>query len=185
MPDFDAARRAIYAYLLRQTHDAALADDMTQEVLLKLHHYLTQLRQPDNYLAWLKKTAYTTLMDHYRRQRGQAVPTPGEALPEVAEPAAAEENDPPEFYSCVRALMLGLEPAQREALELVALHNVPQADIARRLGLPLSTVKSRVQRAKQRIRSQLSQHCALQTDPYGNVLDYRLPEVSLPAAASV
>lgn len=77
---------------------------------------------------------------------------------------------------CLLLLLHQLPPAQRELLEAVELRGLSQTAYAAAKQLPLSTVKSRVQRARRHLRAQLTGNCRLTTDAYGNVVDFDKPE---------
>lgn len=88
----------------------------------------------------------------------------------VSNPALAD-NLLQDLFS--KALVLSeLSPEDREAITLCDLQGMAQADFARAMGLSLSAAKSRVQRARVRLRTQMSQVCQVQMDEGGRVSDF-------------
>jgi RNA polymerase sigma-70 factor (ECF subfamily) len=77
-----------------------------------------------------------------------------------------------ELARCLRPLLSGLAPEQRRAVELIDLDGLAQADAARREGVSLSGMKSRVQRGRRRLAELLGQCCALTLDARGVPMDY-------------
>jgi RNA polymerase sigma-70 factor, ECF subfamily len=69
-------------------------------------------------------------------------------------------------------LMMQLEPGDRQALELVELEGLTQAATASRLGLSVSGMKSRVQRARRRLRAALDDCCQIVLDGRGGVVSF-------------
>jgi RNA polymerase sigma-70 factor (ECF subfamily) len=65
-----------------------------------------------------------------------------------------------------------LSPADREAIILCDLERLPQEEYARRKGLSLPGAKSRVQRARKRLRERLTQVCQVRLDAAGQVSDF-------------
>ncbi len=70
------------------------------------------------------------------------------------------------------ARALELSPEDREAIVLCDLEGVPQEEYARRKGLSLPGAKSRIQRARKRLRERLSQACQVRFDAAGHVSDF-------------
>ena len=69
-------------------------------------------------------------------------------------------------------LMTELADVDREALRLVEVDGVTQVEAARRLGLSVSGMKSRVQRARSRLRSVVEACCRVELDRRGGLVDY-------------
>ena len=160
-----------YAYKL--TADPAQADEVTQAVFLKMHHALPTLHHADKLAAWLRRIVYTTLMDDHRARRAHR---PLDGLDPAADPDPNPHNEGNEAVLACLARLLQLLPApQRELLEAVELRGLSQTQYAAAHQLPLSTVKSRVQRARQKLKEQLTGRCFLTTDAYGNVVDFAPP----------
>lgn len=169
-------RAAIRAFVLSRVKDAALAEDLTQETLVRLHRKLHTLRDGEKLEAWVFQIARNAVADHFRAAR------PGEPFeqeshapppdPTRHEPLAAEEAAlKTKLAAYVRRVVEGLPPAYRDALRLVEFEGLSQVELARRLGLSVSAAKSRVQRARQMVRAEMERCCRWETDRYGTVLD--------------
>jgi RNA polymerase sigma-70 factor (ECF subfamily) len=92
---------------------------------------------------------------------------PGEVTANEPEESALQE-----LAACMKPLMGKLALADREALRLIEVEGLTQVEAARRLGLSLSGMKSRVQRARLRLRSALDDCCLVALDRRGGVLGY-------------
>jgi RNA polymerase sigma-70 factor (ECF subfamily) len=93
-----------------------------------------------------------------------------ETLPaedEVIEPDAADI-----LASSMREMVEALPDPYRQALLLTEYEGLTQAELAERLGISLSGAKSRVQRARQKIKDELLACCHFEFDRYGRVIDY-------------
>ena len=84
-----------------------------------------------------------------------------------------EAVPPEEVAACLIPFIRALPPAYGEALMLTDIGGLPQAEAARRLGLSVSGLKSRVQRGRAKLKQALLRCCAIETDRWGTVLDYR------------
>jgi RNA polymerase sigma-70 factor (ECF subfamily) len=77
-----------------------------------------------------------------------------------------------ELSACLKPLISSLGPADQEALQLVEFEGVTQVEAAQRLGLSVSAMKSRVQRARLHLRTALDECCRVTLDRRGGVIRY-------------
>jgi len=152
-------------FIRRRVRDAATADDLTQETLLKVYRSRDTLRDDARLDAWLYRIARTTLIDHYRRQR------PNEELPAAL---AAEDGAFDELHAAVAQwtphFLARLPEVYREPVRLADLEGLPLAKIALRMGLSLTAVKSRVRRGRAMLKKKLQECCRFEFDRYGKVI---------------
>lgn len=149
-----------------RTGTAAEADDVLQDVFMKA------LKQGGAFCdvklprAWLFEVARNTLIDRQRARRDWV------ELPEEL----AEEKDisatVDELTQCLPRVLSELSAEDREAIELCDLQGLPQAEYAQRTGLSLSAAKSRIQRARARLKRQMTQACQVQIGADGAVDDF-------------
>jgi RNA polymerase sigma-70 factor (ECF subfamily) len=159
------------AWFERETGSAADAEDLVQETFLRVHERLDTLLDAASVRAWLGKIARNVLIDHHRR-RGAA--DPGEAVEdELALALADESNLDRVVASWLDGFLAELEPEDAEALRLVDLQGKTQRELAELQGLSLSGAKSRVQRARARLRARLEACCAFAHDARGGILEAR------------
>ena len=156
------------AFIRRRVRDDATADDLTQEVLLKVYRSRAVLRDGQRLEAWLYRVARTTVIDHYRRRR------PSEELP----PALTAE--PPDEVAELRAAVITsmkrfleeLPEQYREPVRLAELEGLPLTKVALRLGLSLTAVKSRVRRGRAQLKKKLQDCCRFEFDRGGRVIGW-------------
>ena len=146
------------------------ADDVLQETLLRLHLGVGGLRSADRLGPWVYRVARSAIIDHHRRQRTRprllADEEPPELLPESPEPEARAR-----LMACIEPFLLGLPDEQAEALRLTDLGELSQAEAARRLGVPLPTLRARVQRGRRSMRHLFELCCSLSQDARGAVIE--------------
>lgn len=163
---WDALRDELYRFVARRV-PAADADDVVQEALLRIHRGLASVRAEGAIVGWMYQVTRNALADHLRATR------PTAELEEDDEVAAPIDPDDTAFAGlvrCVTPFVAMLPEHYREALELVELRGLTQVEAAARLGIPLSTMKSRVQRGRARLRELLEACCAIDLDARGHVV---------------
>lgn len=167
-------RQTLRTFIGSRVRDASLADDLTQETLLRVESRLQTLRSRDRLDAWVFQIARNTIADHFRKTReteefDEATHGP---LLSVADDTLSEEEETlsGEIRSYVRSVLDRLPPLHRDAIRMTELEGVSQVELARRLGLSVSAAKSRVQRGRAMLRKEMERCCHWETDRYGKVL---------------
>lgn len=144
-----AHRETVERYVRFRVSAAADADDILQETWLTACRRFGQLKNQESFKAWALSIARSKCADHFRRTAGRREISL-DALPEWDLPdggADAAER------LAVRDVLELLDRRDREILYLRFWEELPQIEIARRLGIPLGTVKSRLHAAKERFKS--------------------------------
>ena len=155
-------------FVRRQVADEQSAEDLVQEIFLRVHARLDTLEDGARLHAWVYQIARNAIVDHYRARR------PTTPVPEtLAAPEEAGDDVAAELLPTVAALVHALPPESREALLLTEYEGLTQQELAARLGLTLSGAKSRVQRARGKLKGLLLACCALQLGHHGGIVDYQ------------
>lgn len=168
------------AYFRARVSNAAAADDLVQEAFLRIHQRLDQLKDEDRLASWVFQIAHRLVVDHYR-SRGQAAATL-EANDELAvlDSAGQGSGEPADYNEHIAAWLPAaielLPESQREIVRLFELEQVSQQEIAQRLGLSLTAVKSRVRRGRAALVETVDQCCVFELDRRGNILDFQRRE---------
>ncbi|MCI0428926.1 MAG: sigma-70 family RNA polymerase sigma factor [Rhodospirillales bacterium] len=142
------------SYFIRLGARALQAEDLVQETMLRVWDR-AELYDPARAQAstWVFTVARNLRLDALRGER-HPEPDSDIILATLADDTATadELTDSLQRDDRVRAALAALPPEQMEILRLSFFEEVPHAEIARRLDLPLGTVKSRIRRALHRIR---------------------------------
>lgn len=156
-------------FIRRRVRDDHVAEDLLQDVFVRVHDKLGSLSDDDRLTAWLFRIARNAIIDHHRRR------SPGELDgTEFLEDQHADEGHVnQQMGECVSRLAKRLPSDYREAVEMAELNDVPQKAIAQRIGLSLSGTKSRIQRGRKMLKAMLLDCCQFEFDRSGNVIDYR------------
>ena len=153
-------------WLRRSLANPQEADDLLQDLFLKALRQGDRFCEIRNARAWLFEVARNRLADHLRVARHTV------ALPDDLAALVVEADTVDTLTACLPRVLSELSAEDREAITLCDLQGMAQADFAAAKGLSLSGAKSRVQRARQRLRSQMSQACQVQLDAAGHVVDF-------------
>ena len=168
----------IRGFLAQRVGSAAEADDLLQDVFLKALLQGEAFCSLDNPRAWLFHVARNLLVDRLRLTRDQ-VPLPDDLCAE-----SVPGFEPVDLLSqCLPRVLSELSPQEHEAILLCDMQGMTQKDYARHLGLSLSAAKSRVQRARLRLRIQLAEACQVTFDEEGKVCCF-VPRPPLDSAAA-
>ena len=171
---WDELREPLLAFIARRTPDRDAAEDILQDVLLRVHRHAGELEHSPALQGWIFQIARNAIADHYRRAAVRREHPAGIDVdapePPASEPATDELRR--ELAACLTPLLRRLPAASRDALVLTELEGVTQAAAAVQLGLSTSGMKSRVQRARRQLRELLVECCEIELDRRNRVTAY-------------
>jgi RNA polymerase sigma-70 factor, ECF subfamily len=148
--------RHVYALCYRFTGSAAEAQDLTQEVFLRVFRTLRTFRSDEgSFGTWLARVTRNLLIDHYRRTRqDRQTDSIDDHLSTLDQPLPTAPARPDqtlaglETSELLQAALQRLSPDLREAVILRDLQEMEYREIAQVLGIPEGTVKSRINRGR-------------------------------------
>jgi RNA polymerase sigma-70 factor (ECF subfamily) len=148
--------RRVYGLCYRFTGSGSEAQDLTQEVFLRVFRTLKTFRSVEgSFATWLARVTRNLLIDHYRRTRQERVTDSiEEQLPMMEEAGGAAAVRPDHAYAgleaseILQATLQKLSPDLREAVILRDLQEMEYREIADVLQIPEGTVKSRINRGR-------------------------------------
>jgi RNA polymerase sigma-70 factor (ECF subfamily) len=142
------------------------AEDLRQEVFLKLQKQLDAEHTIHDLGAWIYRTARNAVIDHYRTRKST------EPVDETwPDDTTAPDPDLAPLLASFRRMIHALPDGYREAVLLADIEELPHQDVAARLGLSLAATKSRVRRGRAMLRESLNACCHLERDRRGSVID--------------
>jgi len=162
----------VYTTLLRMTGDAAIAADLAQEVFVKAWRTMAEFDDRAKFSTWLHRVAHNEAVSYFRHvsahKRGgpkRQASLDHEDAPEVSRdlrrpgaggqrPDEAAEAD--ETAGQVRAAIDSLDPESRMVVLLREMEGLSYEEIAARLDINVGTVRSRLFRARERLREKLA-----------------------------
>jgi RNA polymerase sigma-70 factor, ECF subfamily len=162
--DPDAAIRQLYSHYASALHayveqfcpDRASADDIVQETFIRAFRHLTQLSADDRPIRpWLYRVARNLLIDANRAAQARPVTAPEQPAGEAGTDSGLEEILDRQLVS---AALAHLSPAHQSVLVETFYRGGTMAAVARELGIPHGTARSRLHYALDALRKQLQEH---------------------------
>jgi RNA polymerase sigma-70 factor, ECF subfamily len=187
---WEAFHQRLHRFILKRVHNPSDADDILQEVFLRIYQHIDTVRARDRLVPWMFQIARNAVTDYYRAaSRRQEISLDEEAAFKLNAPLSeAETAFHQELAACLQPMVAALPETYREAVELAELKGFSQRAVAETIGISHSGAKSRVQRGRQKLKEMLLNCCQIQLDTRGNVVDYSLKgalcDVNQPAVPS-
>ncbi len=146
------------------------AEDLIQEVFLRLYTRLCCMRDEDGMVKIAFRVTRNLIIDRYRSTR-LSVPL-DESLPANVDGPEPDWDAATALAPALRETVEQLPEPYRSALILTGFDGLSQVALAERERLPVSTVKSRVQRAREKVKAALLACCHFELDARGGVISY-------------
>lgn len=163
MTAWEAHESELRNWLRSRLGNAHDAEDMLQDLFLKAMRQKRKFCEIGNARAWLYEVARNAVADRLRLKKEQV---------ELPEDLAAEHEETPAVESlaaCLPRALSELSEEDRDAITRCDLEGMSQEDYAKLKGLTLPGAKSRVQRARKRLREHLTEACQVRFDEAGKV----------------
>lgn len=153
-----------------QTRNAADAEDVLQNVFLKINARFETLKQPNKIRGWLFQIARNAATDFYRARRFEA-----ELLEGIEPMIEAETNDQGRCFNdaekCLLPMIDRLPRIYKTAVKLSELDGWTNKRVAETENVSLTAVKSRIRRGRRMFKKMLDDCCLFETDRRGRVID--------------
>jgi RNA polymerase sigma-70 factor, ECF subfamily len=158
------------------------ADDVVQSVMVKLLERRDEI-DADSVRAWLFTVTRNAVAEYYRQHR------PSVDLDSFGDIAEIDKTDPADktignLSDCLDPMLRMLPDGDADLLRLIDLQGEAQTELAVSLGIPLSTLKSRVQRARTKLRSAFDVCCSIDLGRNGAPIGFERGEACAPACGS-
>lgn len=160
-------RNSLKAFLSSKLSNPDDADDLLQEVLIKTHQSIGELKNSESIKSWLFQIANRTVIDFYRKQGQINYYESGELWY-----GESDFEVKAELAHCLEPFLTELPQELADLLRAVDLEGKPQKAQAQELGLSYSTLKSRVQKGRNELRGLFERCCHFKLDNRGNLIDF-------------
>jgi RNA polymerase sigma-70 factor (ECF subfamily) len=161
-------RTTLYRFILKRVNDPAMAEDIVQDVLIKVYERLNSLKDPEKILSWMYQITRNVIVDYYRKYN----PTEDIDNTVLIKEINIEEDVEKELAQCLLPMVNQLPTNYRQAIKMAELDGLTQKEIAQKQGLSLSGAKSRVQRGRKLLKEILLECCQVELDHQGKVFNY-------------
>jgi len=160
-------RTGLKSFLHSKISNAADVDDLLQDILIKTHNRLHQIRSEESVKSWLFQLANRTIIDFYRRNAKQDKLSEDDLWFSVSKPDVKQE-----LSHCIDPFVKALNQESSDLIIAIDLNGISQKDYAESIGISYSTLKSRVQKARNELRSLFDDCCHMTLDNQGNLQDF-------------
>ncbi len=160
--------RELENFIYSKVKDKVISKDILQEVFIKIHLHQHSIKDQSKITAWIYQLTRNTIHDYYRK----LVILNGETeIPhDVSELPLPNEQG---LERCVLPFIHQLPQKYKDALLLTDIKGLSQTQLAEQLNISYPAAKSRVQRARQKLKDLFTDCCYIHSDVYGNIMSYR------------
>jgi RNA polymerase sigma-70 factor, ECF subfamily len=172
-------KAALKNYIRKRVKDEDVAKDILQDILMKVYQFCMSKSGVRNVRSWLFQIAHNTIIDYHRLQNKMAYD-----IPEIMEPV----NDTKAYEAAAELILPMIQFLPEEyaiPLKLADIDGLKQAVIAEKLGLSLTATKSRIQRARQLLKSEFITCCHFETDKNGQLISFEVKDNCAPLQAII
>lgn len=169
---WDQFKNELLNYIKIKINNKSDAEDILQDVFIKIYKNYDQLSDHSKLKAWLYKVTKNAIIDYYRKQEVSTVPFETIENSYIYDEKPSNMND--EIITCLKLFLSELPDNYRLPLEMHELEGKKHSEISKELNISLSGSKTRVQRGREKLREILSTCCEVEFDAYGNVVEYTL-----------
>ncbi len=148
-----------------RVNDVSVAEDILQDVFVKIHKNITSIAKEEKITSWVYQITRNTIIDYYRKKKLDTTHLDFEILN-----TSETEEEEVRFTACLRPFIDQLPEDYKKVLLSTSFGKVSQKEFAENEKLSYSTVKSRVQRGKEKLKKLFVDCCALEADKYGNII---------------
>jgi RNA polymerase sigma-70 factor, ECF subfamily len=167
-------RLALVGYIRGIVRNAEVAEDLSQETMLRAHLGVSELRDRLRLIPWLYRIATNACRDYFRKQKrlSEQLQNGSDTLPphnlsDENAPQLGKVMECTEMGECVRQYFEGLPNSYRAVIILHDLEEMTNPEIADMLCISVDTAKVRLHRARKKLRKILESACNFYTDERG------------------
>jgi RNA polymerase sigma factor (sigma-70 family) len=167
---FERHHVAVFDFLCRMTGDRAAAEDMVQDVFVRMLKYRASYRDDGRFETWMFRIARNARADYFRVRGSAQFIRADDVDPPAETPGPARLFELGEETALIRRALLLLREDRRELIILTRYRGMKHDAIAELLGVDVGTVKVRIHRAMKELRDRFlglagQQPCDVKTSP--------------------
>lgn len=151
----------VYLFILRNTRDKNVANDVFQNCFLKIHRNVHQLKSEQKLKAWVFQICRNEIANYYNRESSYVNTL-------ANSPESSEENF--QHICCFDKFIDDLPQDYKEVIELTYMEGKKQDEVADTLQISLANVKARIRRSKALLKKRFQECCKYKVDTKGNLV---------------
>jgi RNA polymerase sigma-70 factor (ECF subfamily) len=146
---FDRYNKQLFNFLARMTVDREAAEDLTQNVFLRMLKYRNSYREGARFQSWIYQMARNVFMDHYQESKNKSGFVKMETLPDKVDDTG---NDIEHQERVLQQSLLRLPEEQRELLVMTRFQHMKYEEVAEVMDTTVANIKVKVHRAINKLR---------------------------------
>ncbi|MBL4668424.1 MAG: RNA polymerase sigma factor SigZ [Flavobacteriales bacterium] len=155
----------LLGFITVRVNNKNIAEDILQDVFVKIHLKSETLTEKTKLQSWLYQITRNAIVDFYRKKK---LPISDDLAIDI--PEEIDEKSLLDFCNCLIPFVNQLPEKDKEAILKTELGNLSQKEYAKNIGIPYSTLKSRIQRAKLKLKEAFVSCCKMKLDKNGKVI---------------
>lgn len=161
-PEWTYFSQQIERFIHSRVQNAADADDIAQNTLLKIHQNIDSLNDNSKLESWIYTIARNNINNHFRKYKNDPITNGSADKLDFIPMQANDEEAIFELACCLRSFIKNLNEDAQDALNAISFNGLSQVDYAKMANLPLPTAKARVQRARKQLAKEIRKCCKYQ-----------------------
>lgn len=168
----------LFGYISKQIKNKDDINDIIQDTFIKVKTNIDSLKNPAKVESWIFQIARNTMNDFFRKQKKSFNNEENTEEISIEQDATTEEDikikiQTQHFSEYAGFVVSELPEKYRIAVHLADIEGLSMKEVATELGISISGAKSRVQRGRKMIKEIILECCEVNTDKYGNIVDYK------------
>lgn len=161
--------QALLGFIKSKINNHHDAEDILHNVFIKIATGINDLSRQEKLQSWIYSITRNSITDYYRQANHSKGTAPADGIADTL--VLEEYNDATKGLDCCLMNFMNQLPAEyRDLIIDVEINGVKQKDLAARYSLAYPSVRSRVQRGREKLKELLLKCCAVESDNRGNVL---------------
>ena len=155
----------VYTLAYRVVGTKPDAEEVTQDVFLKIHHSLGSFKFESSFKTWLYRIAVNTALNHFKKRRRVTTREVEEVYEDpatVTQPEAGKRLEAEDTERSLKVLLDQLNPDQRACILSREIEGMDYQEIATSLGININTVRSRLKRARETLMALGRAQCSIE-----------------------
>jgi RNA polymerase sigma-70 factor, ECF subfamily len=158
------------AYIMKHVSNKYEAEDILQEVGIRIQQNAYKIKDITNVKGWLYRVTYNLIIDYFRERKKYSMI---EDVNEISSPDTSEhQNYNKETAECLLKLVEYLPSTYKEAIIESDYNGKKQSVLGEKWGLSNSGSKTRIQRARKKLKAVLLSCCEVKSDKAGNIIEF-------------
>jgi RNA polymerase sigma-70 factor (ECF subfamily) len=161
---------ALLGFIRSKIRSKEDAEDILQNVFIKISGSIESLYDEKKVTSWIYSITRNAIIDYYRSNKAKRNDSLDEALTESL-PEEDTDDNTKGLDGCIGSMIAQLPDEYKTIILESELNGVSQKELAAKYDMAYPTVRSRVQRGRERLKQLFNNCCQIEADKHGNILD--------------